>query len=256
MPNRIVSGILLVIKRDIFGPAVINHLIFVDTTGLSTRPVSLFSDYYVNGLEDVRLVCDSRELHMVGNYYNFDTKKNIMAILSVPISSLMLTKPLSWNFLPLQYQSDKKQKNWIPFNYQNRLLFVYSLEPHVILGYDKSGICSEIAQTSNSLVIKSFRGGSQAKRWGDYYLAFIHKRYLLRYETLAYMFEAKPPFAIKYLSKPFILRAKENIQRDVQFVSGFEITQGDIVVTYGSQDRESKIVVITEKTLRDVMQPV
>jgi predicted GH43/DUF377 family glycosyl hydrolase len=110
---------------------------------------------------------------------------------------------------------DIREKNWVPFIYQDQLLLAYSLEPHKIFSprLDGSGVCDTIALTKNPTPwdLGILRGSTPAFLENDQYLAFFHSstkmasvqsqgKEILHYFIGAYTFSKEFPFEITSMS--------------------------------------------------------
>lgn len=76
-----------------------------------------------------------------------------------------------------KYNVSLQQKNWIPFEWQNDLYFIYSITPHEILSPNlKNGVCFSLYKTASSFPwpYGSLRGSSNAQLVDGEYLAFFH----------------------------------------------------------------------------------
>jgi predicted GH43/DUF377 family glycosyl hydrolase len=112
--------------------------------------------------------------------------------------------------------SKSSEKNWQFFSHEGSLFFVYSIVPHIVVELDNS--FRPVNEYRSELPLhwpwgEILRGGTPPIRRGDWFLTFFHSHAAhrerdRRYAMGAYMFEAKPPFAIKAIS-PALLRASE-----------------------------------------------
>ena len=166
----------------------------------------------------------------------------------------------------------RDQKNWMPLNIHNELHFVYSVNPHVILKFDKqSGRCHKIASTWNCNLSDELRGGSQIIRvtkWNlrsrsclntsphykaeELYLGVLHKRdSTFEYMTYIYAFETKHPYRVKYITDSFVFGEYGSHSRRIQFAAGLaRVVQNDrayLYITYGENDCTSKVCVLLEE---------
>ena len=107
------------------------------------------------------------------------------------------------------------EKNWMPFCRENRIYFVHSINPHTVVKWG-NGTVTEVYTTSPIELdwTRKFgapRGGSNALRFEDSYIAFFHSSIYLegdssvpdaprQYFMGAYVFDADPPFRIKAVS--------------------------------------------------------
>ena len=145
-----------------------------------------------------------------------------------------------------------------------QLLFIYSVIPHRIvqlLPTDKADEMKGSTVSVTRLVEDRFwpygelRGGTNAVRIGDKYLTFFHSSNkhiiqvrIMTYFMGAYLFDAKPPFAITHVTpEPIIHPALINdtlewAYKGVDFVifpMGLIVNDTHITVSIGRNDRES-----------------
>ncbi len=110
----------------------------------------------------------------------------------------------------------RSEKNWQFFSHNGRLHFVYSIVPHIVVSVDQYFRTDNEYRSDTPLNWpwgEALRGGTPPMRVGDNYLSFFHshaahREKYRRYAMGAYMFEAKPPFAIKAISGA-LLRASD-----------------------------------------------
>lgn len=172
-----------------------------------------------------------------------------------------------------------QEKNWVPFEYQGKLLLSYSLTPHHVLKplLGKSQQCESVAITKGAIKWKwgELRGGTMALREGDHYLAFFHSSTTLatthskgekmpHYVMGAYLFDSQPPFPIKKISpEPLVGNGFYSgppyptwKPLRVVFPGGFISDEDYIWVVYGKQDFETWVVKIDKKELLNSLVPV
>ncbi len=159
-----------------------------------------------------------------------------------------------------------REKNWVPFVYDQQLLLAYSLLPHRIL-YPRlnTGFCNTIYLTRGLILWNwgKLRGGTPALQIDDTnYLAFFHSSLSIatvqsqgltipHYFIGAYTFNSDPPFQITQISyTPIIGPGFYNgLEYDsfwnpvrVIFPCGYIFDQHYIWLSYGRQDHEIWIV--------------
>lgn len=173
----------------------------------------------------------------------------------------------------------RREKNWVPFDYQGQLLLAYSLTPHVIFQpLLDIGACETVARSASNWNWHwgEPRGGSPALRVDDDYLAFFHSfvtiptlhsdgRKMNHYFMGAYTFSATPPFPIKSVSpepivglgfyKGPVYKPYWGSVRCV-YPCGFIFNENFIWVSYGRQDHEVWIAKLDKKKLFDSLVPV
>lgn len=173
-----------------------------------------------------------------------------------------------------------REKNWVPFVYQNELLLAYSLSPHLIFRYlPGTGSCETLAKTEPCLKWDwgILRGGTPGiKIDNQYYLSFFHSsikmksahatdQEVLHYFMGAYTFSSEPPFELTRIS-PCPIVGKNFYHGEVHvpywhpvrvvYPVGFIHDQRTVSVFYGRQDHEIWVVKLDKKGLLNSLIPV
>ena len=173
--------------------------------------------------------------------------------------------------------TNKFEKNWAPFSYQNLLLFSYTLAPHkVFLPLIGESRCATIADNQNFSQWSwgTLRGGTPALKIENHYLAFFHSSISLKsvqsnqqtmthYFMGAYLFQDQPPFAIEKISPMPIISPdfykgpnhKTWKPLRVIFPCGFIYDENFIWVSYGRQDHEAWLIKLDRKKLMKSLIP-
>jgi len=158
---------------------------------------------------------------------------------------------------------DGTEKNWIAFEYESKLYYIYSIEPHhrIVHVRPSDGACVELYSTEPFFLTKmkkqkelSFRGSATAIRYSyDEYLALLHTHHPSRgYTTMAYTFESKPPFAIQRISKPLPLHPRAFASSLSLTTSMFSNKDTDkIWIGYGDADTKSRVLVLSRKYMEE-----
>jgi len=259
-------------------------------------------------MEDPRIISDQNNLHIIANSLSGENCKNEMWLMTIPIKQLnhkfiensnssgnTATNTNSKNYdyslivnpikLTIDFDLDKKQKNWMPFFYENKLMFIYNVNPHTILECDtNTGQCIKKYQTHNTQLPNNIRGGSCAIKLAgvnlpillhhespqmnkskgvmnhpsDFYVVASHvQRASHRYVTQFYAFESNPPFKIIAMSDDFVFDEDKDITRPtIQFASGLEQVDDFIIVTFGEDDCDSKICKIPLSDFIKALKPL
>lgn len=231
--------------------------------------------------QDSRLIAVGKEIYIVYNDLSFASSRRRR----LHIAKILFEKnKLSLGFIEGMYHFVKEdplrhEKNWVPFTYQDRLFFSYSLVPHQVLYplLEKSETCDTFSFT-DSLVDWPWgpiRGGTPALRIGEEYLAFFHSSCKLasvqsegaliqHYFMGAYTFSKTPPFALTKISpSPIIARSfyqeeasKKKFPARVIFPCGYVYDEKYIWIVYGKQDHELWICRIDKERLLHSLIPV
>jgi len=175
---------------------------------------------------------------------------------------------------------NRREKNWVPFDYNGTMLLAYSLIPHRILKpLLGTGTCESIATSEGSIQWEwgELRGGTPAIPVdGNQYLSFFHsskeiptvhsnKETVLHYFMGAYTFSLHPPFEITQISpNPIVGKGfykgtdYEPYWKPVRvvFPCGIILDDNFIWIAYGRQDHEVWVVKINKYGLLDSLIPV
>jgi len=174
---------------------------------------------------------------------------------------------------------NRREKNWVPFDYDGYLLMAYSLQEHKVLyPIPRSNEAATISCTHSNVSwnFGELRGGTPALLDGDEYLAFFHSsmdmstvhsegQKIPHYFMGAYTFNKEPPFEItKVSNNPIIsLGFYEGKQYapywhpvKVVFPCGFIATKRFVYVSYGRQDHEIWLVKLDKQGLKESLIPV
>lgn len=170
-----------------------------------------------------------------------------------------------------------RQKNWTPFEFENKIYLVASICPHVIYElevFDETNVlCKKKWETNwhHPWFYKEFlRGNTNAVRLEDgNYLGTFHTAVKLGshmhfYDNGCYLFEGKPPFRVLKCSNRTYLRAEDAVSTHyrkrnlitVCFPVGMVRKGEKIFISYGDNDSEVKILETSVKEMMDLMVDV
>lgn len=174
---------------------------------------------------------------------------------------------------------DIREKNWVPFIYNNELLLAYSIVPHIIFRPLFGTQSCETFTKSKAYLHWDFgeiRGGTPAHIIRGEYLAFFHsskylvsnlsyKKSIAHYFMGAYTFEKEPPFKLTKISpKPIVGKNFYNgplykpYWKPIRcvFPCGYVFDDKYIWLAYGRQDHEVWIAKIEINGLLNSLIPV
>jgi predicted GH43/DUF377 family glycosyl hydrolase len=173
-----------------------------------------------------------------------------------------------------KYHSQKWQKNWIPFEWNNQLLLSYTLNPHeVIYPNLMSGECYHCYDSWEPLnwSMGTLRGSTPPQLVDGEYLAFFHSAIIMaspaswgweiwHYFMGAYTFSAEPPFQITKMTPSPIIEegfyTPSNAEKRVIFPGGFVVSGPYIYLAYGKDDREVWIATLDKEALKSALAPI
>lgn len=182
--------------------------------------------------------------------------------------------------------SERREKNWVPFDYYSKLLLAYSICPHKIFYYlFGTGSCETFVSTCFNFDWDwgDVRGGTPALLDGNHYLAFFHsskwmktvqskEKEKMHYFMGAYTFNRDYPFNItRVSSQPIISNQVNNAIKRFYvgaeykpywgsvmavFPCGFIMDSDFIWLTFGRQDHEMWVAKLDKKKLYESLVPV
>lgn len=118
------------------------------------------------GIEDCRAIVHDNELLISCTSCEYHTKNGPRIVLSRIDGDGNIKETRL-----LDYESNKVQKNWLPFVWKDQLCFLYSADPLVILKYDVgSGSITELVNRKSNVELNFARGSAPPIEWGENYL--------------------------------------------------------------------------------------
>jgi hypothetical protein len=152
--------------------------------------------------------------------------------------------------------SDRHQKNWVPVVDGDRLTFVYSVDPAILLRHEPGGPLVETRPAPPRAALDHLRGGSQAVRIPGGWLYVAHevaayshydRVYLHRFVTL------DEDLRVTALSDPFYFET-----RSVEFCAGLarDEARGALVASYGVYDRRARLAFFDEGRVMSALRPL
>lgn len=192
-------------------------------------------------------------------------------------------KFIASHIMPLtKFEGESKnlrEKNWVPFDYQDDLHLAYSVVPHRIFRYVGKEACETICETKMDPQWEwgTLRGGTPAlKIDNQFYLTFFHSsktmkslhsdnQDVLHYFIGAYTYSLDPPFEINLISPEPIVG--KNFYHGpiykpywhpvrVVYAAGYVQNEKVFSVVYGRQDHEMWVATIDKKGLLNSLVPV
>lgn len=169
-----------------------------------------------------------------------------------------------------QNDSHNKEKNWVFFEYKNRLHCIYSShnKKHIVLELKGESVTNEYATDAPEWDWGDIRGGTPPLLDGGSFLTVFHSSlraeappHYARYFAGAYRFESRPPFAITEISSdPIYAGSEEDGHRvDPRYVHGWKpyvvfpggkfIEGNDVIMAMGNNDWQCVIAMRGKGTL-------
>jgi len=160
-----------------------------------------------------------------------------------------------------------RQKNWMPFTYNNKIHLIAHVNPHVIYELNDNNVCKKLYETkwkSPWMIKESLRGSTNAIRLDDgNYLSTFHTsmnhRGKLYYDNGCYIFSGKPPFNVLKCANRTYLPAEAACEKHFRkandivcnFPVGMIVEDNKVIISYGDNDTLVKIV---EYKLEDLIK--
>ena len=213
---------------------------------------------------------DNREITCPSLYY--DRRDMYLAELMISGHTYTLGNPLKL-IHEKKYDSQRVQKNWIPFEWQGKLLLAYTMNPHEILVPDlNTGICKPLYESHATLQwgLGTPRGSSIPVMMDGEYFAIFHSGVHTNspasgwarwhYFMGAYAFSPHPPFELTKMT-PLAITAPgfyvdSGCEKRVIFPGGAIVLGDKILVAYGRDDCEMWIATLNKDKLKKAMWPI
>jgi predicted GH43/DUF377 family glycosyl hydrolase len=195
-----------------------------------------------------------------------DKREIFLAELHYDSNRFYLSKPLKL-FHEQKKNNQWQQKNWVPFEWEQKLLFTYTINPHeVIFPNLYNGACYTCYETSPPIhwAFGTLRGGTPPVLFDGEYLSFFHScvkfssnasanSMLWHYFMGAYTFSNEPPFKLTKMSPAPIVGDHFYTQpfneKCVIFPGGCVIAGSKIYLAYGKNDCEMWIATLDKEEL-------
>lgn len=230
-----------------------NHLVVHDDTGAELtrtqltepdRPARFPSP--VRGLEDLRLFMWRGSWHVIGTSRELDpTTRCRMAVARIDGSDLT-----DLTALP-DLDRLRPEKNWMPLVDGDRLRFVYSLHPLVVLEWDpQNAVLREVVRSPGATALEGLRGGSQAIRVDEGWLLIGHtvveteSRRLYRHRFVLLDDDLQ---ACSW-SEPFSFE-----RYGVELCAGLAQRGDDLLISYGVEDRAARLMAVSRSAVLDLL---
>ena len=212
------------------------------------------------------------------NPTSLEHRDMFISLINYQNNKFVFSKPIKL-FHYYKYFQYNWQKNWSAFEWNNALLFTYSINPHeVVYPNFISGKCMPIYKTNEFInwMFGELRGGTPALLVDGEYLAFFHSsifitspvsKDLSRYHYFmgAYTFSAEPPFNLTKITYfPIIGEGFYNdthAEKRVVFPGGYVVSGPYLHIAFGKDngsfgEKEIWITTIDKERLQSVLEPL
>lgn len=193
--------------------------------------------FSVKGIEDIRIIEFNNNLYFIGNsreVSNDNSPKMMLGKYSISKNSIESIVKL------YGYEDNKCQKNWSPFIHNNKLLFIYSFDPLVILEPNlENGECKIYKNQNQKYNYSMLRGGSQGFYINNDLYFITHeiifdngRIYFHRFVKMTEKLE------IEKVSYPFFFK-----DWGIEYVTGatYDKNNNKILISWGSNDKNANI---------------
>ncbi len=195
--------------------------------------------YGIQGLEDGRHIFYNDKLYASFTSFEYarDPKAS-MVLAHIDHKDNYIIKKI----VPLKYEENKIQKNWVPFEYQGKLCFVYSYEPFIILEVNPdNGECKEIVNKEFKYKFNEIRGSAPPIWIEKYncYLILTHE--VIFHDTRKYVHRIlmlDSEFNLMKTSEPFYF---ENLFIEFTLSMMYDKNLDRLVIPYSYKDGEAFI---------------
>lgn len=202
------------------------------------------SDWGIKGFEDVRLVSWNDQLFFSAATY--DTHKlNVQRVVLCEIRDKKIYSVIN---LDIPGQKRTTEKNWLPYVKDNKLLFVYSYHPFIILNSsDPKKIKVHSNFKSDNYDFRQFRGSCSPINYKDGEILLIHQVYTKSDNSKVYLQR------LLYIKDNKIYGISHQFYFDchqIEFCSGMcNDKNGDFLFTFGINDLSAYIYSVKKEVI-------
>lgn len=190
-------------------------------------------NFSIKGIEDVRIIQLYDKLYFIGNSREVSEDNSPKMILGEYDYNNNIAKNM---VLLYGYEDNKCQKNWSPFIYEGKLLFLYSYSPLTILEPNlNTGECKVYKKSQQELNYDFLRGGSQGF-YAKGNLYFLTHEVIYEYGRiyLHRFVKLDNNLNIDKISYPFFMK-----KQGIEYISGatYNDTTNEVLISWGSDDK-------------------
>ncbi len=146
----------------------------------------------------------------------------------------------------------RHEKNWMPFTDGGTLHFVYGLDPPAVLRWDAAASSTTVVAGDPCRERGRYRGGSQGVEVDGGWLFVVHettswgwhRRYVHRFVLL------DADHRLAGVSPPFTFA-----HEPIEFCAGIAPRGGDLVLSFGIEDQEAHLVVVSRDEVIELLAP-
>lgn len=219
------------------------------------------SDYFKNirkndifrGIEDIRLFERDNVLYGLGTIWETPSTYNQMCFIEIGLLADILKYGnediIFKKNIFIDYGKDVCQKNWLPIQNINKML--YSLSPTILLNYDEDGKILSMEKKENKY--PNLKGSSQILHMNGEYVGLFHECRGIRFkeEYLSRFVIFNDKFEIIGMTCPFRM-----FHLGIEFVCGMFYQDGIYYISGSKNDEEIFIIGIDEKWINSNLVPL
>jgi predicted GH43/DUF377 family glycosyl hydrolase len=242
-------------RVELHGPPGHNHLMFWplfnnEVMAKKGQPVRIPAVWHKENWEDARVINVNGRLLV--NWCNFRWNSyahQCVGWMNDRFAIPQVIHPHYGKNGPHLMANSGHEKNWTWFMHDGQLKLLYNLDPQIICDIKDFRVVHEHrTKGAGHLWTKwgHMRGGAPPVRVGDEYWTFFHSSSQWipprrRYHTAVYVFDAKPPFHGKWISRKPLLSGSEKDPRNegapvVVFPQGAILRNGEWLIAMGVND--------------------
>jgi hypothetical protein len=143
----------------------------------------------------------------------------------------------------------KKEKNWLPFVYDNAIHAIYTYEPLTIYKIDKEKGSYKIAfQTDSKFDCSRFSGSAGPIPFDDGYLVLVHELIITDKRNYLHRFlHLNKNFEITKISPLFYFKSK-----GIEFPCGmtWNHEETEVIVSFGKEDKEAYLAIFPKESIQ------
>jgi hypothetical protein len=183
---------------------------------------------YNSGVEDLRLFYFAGELWVCGSTRDYN-KDVIYEIFLSNFKESFIVK------------SNEHQKNWVPIIFKDRLFFVKSFSPLIIVEFLRAGDFVQVDYMPNNL--PKYRGNTPFINTARGLLSIVHlktdTKTQIHYSNYFILLSPEYPFYIEKVSRAFSITGN-----DIEFFVGLVLEGEHVLVSYGINDCKAAISIL------------
>lgn len=219
----------------------VNYLVTIDKDWnvASQIPLEDHSDRtqylnYIRGLEDCRLLTCGDKTYVTATCLDHSLhgmpETVLMTLNENKLNDFVVCKP---GYLDTKH----KEKNWLPFGYDDKCCVIYQQWPLTIHSLHNDGTYSVVKTTPSPDIAQQFRGSCGPVQWKDGWLYMIHE--VTYYPVWIYKHRfvwLNKEWEMKLFTEPFSFE-----HTGIEFAAGLSLSHNDncVIITYGIRDGEA-----------------